>query len=145
MSNQSLTVRVRSQTYRIKPRFHDAHKFGKNFTEIFYLIESAFEDRQAQSFDRLKRFENGRNSVGDDRRPGRASTSRTNDTIALVREKNLKRTTIDRNRSSSQVKSRRLDWFSTFGFNRGIVYEKGIRKISTEIINKETEWTCVWN
>jgi len=39
------------------------------------------------TFGRFKRSKEGRNSVVDDQRPGRPSKSRTNDTVAIVREK----------------------------------------------------------
>jgi len=65
-------------------------KIGKNATETFELIKLAFGDvsfSRCVTFDWFKRFKEGRISIEDDHRPGRPSTSITNGTITLVRNK----------------------------------------------------------
>ncbi|XP_025421236.1 protein GVQW3-like [Sipha flava] len=65
-------------------------KIGKNATETFELIKLAFGNvalSRGVTFDWFKRFKDGRISIEDDHRPGRPLTSKTNDTIILVREK----------------------------------------------------------
>ncbi|KAL4113550.1 hypothetical protein QTP88_017159 [Uroleucon formosanum] len=65
-------------------------KIGKNATETFELIKLAFGDlvlSRCVTFDWFKRFKEGRIFIEDDHRPGRPSTSKTNDTITLVRDK----------------------------------------------------------
>ncbi|XP_015367479.1 PREDICTED: putative uncharacterized protein FLJ37770, partial [Diuraphis noxia] len=65
-------------------------KIGKNATESFELIKLAFGDialSRCVTFDWFKRFKEGRISIEDDHRPGRPSTSKTNDIISLVRDK----------------------------------------------------------
>jgi len=65
-------------------------KISKNDTETFELIKLAFRDislSRCVTFDWFKRFKEGRISIEDDHRPGRPSTSKTNDTITLVRNK----------------------------------------------------------
>jgi len=65
-------------------------KIGKNASETFELIKLAFGDvslSRCVIFDWFKRFKEGRISIEDDHRSGRPSTSKTNQSIALVREK----------------------------------------------------------
>ncbi|XP_060846008.1 protein GVQW3-like [Rhopalosiphum padi] len=65
-------------------------KIGKNAKECFELIKLAFGDialSRCVTFDWFKRFKEGRISIEDDHRPGRPSTSKTNDIISLVRDK----------------------------------------------------------
>jgi len=65
-------------------------KIGKTATETFELIKLAFGDvalSRCVTFDWFKRFKEGRISIEDDHRPGRPSTSKTNDTITLVPDK----------------------------------------------------------
>ncbi|XP_025405831.1 protein GVQW3-like [Sipha flava] len=65
-------------------------KIGKNATETFELIKLAFGDitlSRCVTFDWFKRFKEGRISIEDDHCPGRPSTSKTIDTINLVRDK----------------------------------------------------------
>ncbi|KAL4083381.1 hypothetical protein QTP88_028705 [Uroleucon formosanum] len=65
-------------------------KIGKYATETFELIKLAFGDlalSRCVTFDWFTRFKEGRISIEDNHRPGRPSTSKTNDTITLVRDK----------------------------------------------------------
>ena len=65
-------------------------KIGKNATETFELIKWAFGDvslSRCVTFDWFKRFKEGRISIEGDHRLGRPLSSKTNDTITLVRNK----------------------------------------------------------
>ncbi|KAL4148085.1 hypothetical protein QTP88_002389 [Uroleucon formosanum] len=65
-------------------------KIGKNATETFELIKLAFGDlalSRCVTFDWFKCFKEGRISIEDNHRPGHPSTSKTNDTITLIRDK----------------------------------------------------------
>ena len=51
---------------------------GKNFTEIFHLLNQAYGGNcisRTQSYEWFKRFKQGRMLVSEDPRPGRPSTS----------------------------------------------------------------------
>ena len=59
-------------------------KLGRNFTEIFQLLNQAYgEDCMSwmQCYEWFKRFKEGRMSVGEDPRPGRPSTSTNDDHV----------------------------------------------------------------
>jgi len=62
-------------------------KFGKNFTGTFQLLNQAYgEDCMGQThcYEWFKCFKAGRMSVGEDPRPGRPSTSTSNDRVERV-------------------------------------------------------------
>jgi len=62
-------------------------KLGKNFTETFQLLNQSYgEDcmSQTQCYESFKRFKVGRVSVGEDHRPGRPSTSTSDDHVERV-------------------------------------------------------------
>lgn len=74
-------------------------KLGKSSSETFELLQQAFGDdvlSRTTCFEWFKRFKEGRTSVKDNGRPGRPSTSKTNETVARVREiiRNNRRLTI---------------------------------------------------
>ena len=55
-------------------------KLGKSATETYDLFKKVHGDEylyRIQVFEFFKRFEGGRKEIGDDRRPGRSSTSKT--------------------------------------------------------------------
>jgi len=64
-------------------------KLGKSSSETFELLQQAFGNdvlSWTTCFEWFKRFKEGRTSVKDNERPGRPSTSKTNETVARVRE-----------------------------------------------------------
>ena len=63
-------------------------KLGKNFTEIFHLLNQGYGNdcmSQMQCYEWFKRFKDGRMSVSEDPRPGRLSTSTKDDHVETVR------------------------------------------------------------
>ncbi|GFX89522.1 protein GVQW3 [Trichonephila clavipes] len=70
---------------RIVVKFH--FKLGKTATEIYNLLKEVYGSEclsRARVFERLKRFKDGRQDVEDDSRPGRFSTSKTNENVEKV-------------------------------------------------------------
>jgi len=64
-------------------------KLGKSATETYYLLKKVNGDEclsHTQVFEWFKRFEEGREEIGDDQRPGRPSTSKK----ALTSKKSVK-------------------------------------------------------
>jgi hypothetical protein len=64
-------------------------KVGKSVTETFEMLKILFGEEamcRTQMYEWWKRFKEGRNSVDDDSRVGRPSTSKTDDNIAKVCE-----------------------------------------------------------
>ena len=64
-------------------------KIGKSVTETFEMLKIAFGKEamcRTQTYYWWKRFKEGRNSVDDDPRSGRPSTSKTDDNVAKFRE-----------------------------------------------------------
>ena len=64
-------------------------KIGKSDTETFEMLKIALGEEamcRTQTYERWKRFKEGRTSVDDDPRSGRPSTSKTDDNVAKVRE-----------------------------------------------------------
>ena len=64
-------------------------KLGKSSSETFEILQQAFGDdvlSRTTCFEWFKRFKEGRTSVKNNERPGRPSTSKTNETVARVRE-----------------------------------------------------------
>ncbi|XP_026811241.1 protein GVQW3-like [Rhopalosiphum maidis] len=110
-------------------------KIGKNATETFELIKLAFGDvslSRCVTFDWFKRFKKGRISIEDDHRPGRPSSSKTNDTIDLVRNKirNDRRLTV--REVANEVGILIGTCHSILSDELGM---KSVRKISTKIVN----------
>jgi len=65
-------------------------KLGKNATETYTMIKTAFGDdslSRSVIFEWFKRFKDGRQSTKDDPRSGRPSTSRNDDVVANIYEK----------------------------------------------------------
>ena len=63
-------------------------KTGKTASETYELLKTAFGDKclsRSNVFIRLNRFKNGRESVEDEPRSGRPSTSKTDDNVVKVR------------------------------------------------------------
>ena len=59
-------------------------KLGKSATETYYLLKTVCGDEclsRTQVFEWFKRFKEGREKIGDDQRPGRPSTSKTDANI----------------------------------------------------------------
>ena len=64
-------------------------KTGKTVSETYKLLKTAFGDKclsRSNVFVWFDRFKNGRKSVEDDPRPGRPSTSKTDENIVKVRD-----------------------------------------------------------
>ena len=64
-------------------------KMGKNGAETLEMLRKAYGDgamKQSQTFMWHKRFREGRESVNDDDRSGRPSTSQTDDSVQKVRQ-----------------------------------------------------------
>jgi len=64
-------------------------KLGKSATETCDLLKKVYGDEcisRTQVFDWFKRFKEGREEIGDDQRPGRPSTSKTEANIEKVGE-----------------------------------------------------------
>ncbi|CAN7938004.1 unnamed protein product [Ixodes hexagonus] len=64
-------------------------KLGKNGAETLEMLRKAYGDdamKQSQTFMWHKRFREGRESVNDDDRSGRPSTSQTDDSVRKVRQ-----------------------------------------------------------
>ncbi|CAN8003290.1 unnamed protein product [Ixodes hexagonus] len=64
-------------------------KLRKNGTETLKMLRKAYGDdamKQSQTFMWHKRFRGGRESVNDDDRSGRPSTSQTDDSVQKVRQ-----------------------------------------------------------
>jgi len=64
-------------------------KLGKSSSETFKLLQQAFGDNvlsRTTCYEWLKRFKEIRTSVKDNERPGKPSSSKTNETVAHVRE-----------------------------------------------------------
>ncbi|KAE9524215.1 hypothetical protein AGLY_015254 [Aphis glycines] len=65
-------------------------KLGKNASETYTMIKTAFGDdslSRSVTFEWLKHFEDSRQSIKDDPRSGRPSTSRNDDVVANIYEK----------------------------------------------------------
>ncbi|KAL4090154.1 hypothetical protein QTP88_025053 [Uroleucon formosanum] len=65
-------------------------KLGKNATETYEMIKTAFGDdslSRSKIFEWFKRFKNGRETTEDDPRSGRPSTSRNDDVVSKICEK----------------------------------------------------------
>ena len=63
-------------------------KMDKNFTETFQLLNQTYGEEcmsRTQCYEWFKRFNKGGMSVGEDRRPGRPSTSTNDDHVDRVR------------------------------------------------------------
>jgi len=59
-------------------------KLGISATETYDLLKKAYDDEClycTQVFEWFKRFKEGREEIGDDQRPGRSSTSKTDANI----------------------------------------------------------------
>jgi len=74
-------------------------KLGKSSSETSERLQQVFGDyvlSRTTCFEWFKRLKEGRTSVKDNERPGRPSTSKTNETVARVREviRNDRRLTI---------------------------------------------------
>jgi len=66
-------------------------KIGKSDTETFEMLKIALGEEamcRTQTYERWKRFKEGRTSVDDDPRSGRPSTSKTDNNVAKGREVN---------------------------------------------------------
>ena len=64
-------------------------KLGKSATETYDLLKKVYGDEclsRTQVFDWFKRFKEEREEIGDDERPGRPSTSKTDANIEKVSE-----------------------------------------------------------
>jgi hypothetical protein len=64
-------------------------KLGKSATETYDLLKKVYGDEclsRTQFFEWFKRFKEGRKEIGDDQRPGRPSTSKTEANIKKVGE-----------------------------------------------------------
>ncbi|XP_026807898.1 protein GVQW3-like [Rhopalosiphum maidis] len=105
--------------------------------ETFKLIKLAFGDvslSRCVTFDWFKRFKEGRMSIEDDHRPGHPSSSKTNDTIDLVRNKirNDRRLTVRKvaNEVGISIATCHSILLDELGMKK-----KSVRKISTKIVN----------
>lgn len=70
---------------RIVVKFHV--KLGKTATETYNLLKEVYGNEclsRARVFEWFKRFQDGREDVQDDSRPGRPSTSKTDDNIEKI-------------------------------------------------------------
>ena len=64
-------------------------KLGKSATETYDMLKNVYGDEclsRTQVFEWFKRFKKGREEIGDDQRPGRPSTSKTDANIEKVGE-----------------------------------------------------------
>jgi len=64
-------------------------RLGKTGAETYEMLQAAFGESclsQLKTFEWYSRFKNGRRSFEDDPRPGRPSTSHTEETVARVQE-----------------------------------------------------------
>jgi hypothetical protein len=64
-------------------------KLGKSATETYDMPKNFYGDEclsRTQVFEWFKRFKKGREEIGDDQRPGRPSTSKTDANIEKVGE-----------------------------------------------------------
>ena len=64
-------------------------KLGKSATETYDLLKKVYGDEclsYTQVFEWFKRFKEGREEIGDDQRPSRTSTSKTDTNIEKVSE-----------------------------------------------------------
>jgi len=64
-------------------------KLGKPATETYHLLKKVYGDEclsRTQVFEWFKRFKEGREEIGDDQRPGRPSTSKTEANIEKIGE-----------------------------------------------------------
>jgi len=64
-------------------------KLGRNGAETFEMLRTAFGEQclsRARIFEQHKRFKEGRDSVDDNPRSGRPTTSKTDDRVARVQE-----------------------------------------------------------
>ena len=64
-------------------------RLGKTGAETYEMLQAAFGESclsRSKSFEWYSRFKSGRRSFEDDPRPGRPSTSHTEETVARVRE-----------------------------------------------------------
>ena len=64
-------------------------RLGKTGAETYEMLQAAFGESclsRSKTFEWYSRFKNGRRSFEDDPRPGRPSTSHTEETVARVRE-----------------------------------------------------------
>lgn len=70
---------------RIVVKFHV--KLGKTATETYLLLKEVYGNEclsRARVFEWFKRFQDGREDVEDDARPGRPSTSKTDENIEKI-------------------------------------------------------------
>ncbi|EFN86740.1 Putative uncharacterized protein FLJ37770, partial [Harpegnathos saltator] len=70
---------------RIVVKFH--MKLGKSATETYLLLKEVYDNEclsRTRVFEWCKRFQDGREDVEDDSRPGRPSTSKTDENIEKV-------------------------------------------------------------
>ena len=70
---------------RIVVKFH--MKLGKAVTETYLLLKEVYGNEclsRARVFEWFKRFQDGREDVEDDARPGRPSTSKTDKNIEKI-------------------------------------------------------------
>jgi len=68
-------------------------KLGKNATETYTMIKTAFRDdslSRSKTFEWLKRFKNGRKSTENDPRSRRQLTSRNDDVVAKIYKNSAK-------------------------------------------------------
>ncbi|KAK4881706.1 hypothetical protein RN001_005025, partial [Aquatica leii] len=71
---------VEESLQRIVVKFHFKH--GKTATETYNLLKEVYGSEclsRTRVFEWFKRFQDGRQDVEDDSRPGRPSTSKTDD------------------------------------------------------------------
>jgi len=64
-------------------------RLGKTGAEMYEMLQAAFKEpclSWSKTFEWYSRFKSGRRSFENDPRPGRPSTSHTEDTVARVRE-----------------------------------------------------------
>ena len=64
-------------------------KLGKSATETYHFLKKVYGDEclsRTQVFEWFKRFKEGREEIGDDQRPGRPSTSKTEANIEKIGE-----------------------------------------------------------
>ena len=64
-------------------------KLGKSATETYDMLKKVYGEQclsHTQVFEWFKRFKEGKEEIGDDQRPGRPSTSKTDASIEKVGE-----------------------------------------------------------
>ena len=86
LSSVGITLSVNVEQ-RINVKF--CVKLGKSVTEPYDLLKTVYDDEclsRTQDFERLKRFEEGKEEIGDNQRPGRPNTSKQ----ALTSKKSVK-------------------------------------------------------